>query len=144
MSVTDFNAADEELIGFVRAFARAMIATDIKYSARLSSAGTDGVEQVFSDCANERGALYSVYLSPRQRTPSGCVSTPPMFEPVKSARFYISRRNKRAEITAESEYGKVDFLFVLMYGKETGWRINSLKSRFHGIDGARSWQYHSL
>jgi len=144
MSVTDQYASDEELIGFVKAFAGAMIATDIKYSAKLKSAGTSGVERVFSDCANERGALYSAYLTPRQRTPSGCVSTPPMFEPVKTARFYVFRRNKRAEITAESECGKVDFMFVLMYGTDTGWRINSLKSRFHGIDGVRSWQYHSL
>ncbi len=144
MSVTDQNAADEELIGFVKDFAKAMIATDIKYSARLKSAGTGGVEQIFSDCASERGVLYAAYLTPRRRAPSGCVSTPPMFEPVKTARFYVSRRNKRAEITAESEFGKVDFLFVLMFAKETGWRINSLRSRFHGIDGVRSWQYHSL
>ncbi len=144
MSVMDFCATDDELIGFVKAFSRAMIAADVKYSAMLKEVGVSGVKQVYTDCAKERGVLYSSYLTPRQRIPSGCINTPPLFEPIKAARFYVCRKKKSVEIIAEGSEGGVDFLYVLVYNKTIGWRISSLKSRYHDIDGVRSWQCHSL
>ena len=133
---------DRELIQLVLDFAREMNDLESTFSLRDFL----GVKsQQFRTSLN---AIWSRYLTPRkmQRSTEGFHS-PPLFRKVtEEAVITVGPGKNRRVVEVLVDGFECDFQFALVC-RDGQWRIDSLKKRYHGVNGPSEddkWFYESL
>lgn len=133
---------DRELIQLVLDFAREMNDLESTFSLRDFL----GVKsQQFRTSLN---AIWSRYLTPRkmQRSTEGFHS-PPLFRKVtEEAVITVGPGKNRRVVEVLVDGFECDFQFALVC-RDGQWRIDSLKKRYHGVNGPTEddkWFYESL
>lgn len=133
---------DRELIQFVLDFAREM--NDLEGTSSLRDFMGSRSQQYHT----RLNAIWSRYLTPRKIQKSiGSFHSPPLFRKVtEEAIITVGPGKNRRVVEVLVDGFECDFQFALVC-RDGQWRIDSLKKRYHGINGPTEddkWVYGSL